>query len=166
MGKFVIHVSCEIVILGSMAYYFHSRTKQLDEQMSEKDKMMEEMKKEIDKMKEQMTHLDPKINELRYLLSAVDKSKMDVRLLLSQLHSASAPVPAPTVSPATVPVQTQLPPLPPLPDMSTLRVHFDPFVQMMEPKKDGMHIEVVEDLDKELENELQELETELKEEME
>jgi len=164
MDKFVIHVSCEIVILGSMAYYFHSRTKQLDEQMSEKDKMMEEMKKEIDKMKEQMAHVDPKINELRYLVSVVEKSKTDVKLLLSQLQSASAPAPAPPTvpaPPATVPVQ-----LPPLPDISTLRVHFDPFVQMMEPKKDGMHIEVVEDLDKELENELQELETELKEETE
>lgn len=163
--KFIIHVSCEIIILGSMVYFFNNKTKQLLAKVTQNEKDIEELKTELSVLKKQN---EPNLNEMRFLLNAMEESKKDAKNILSQLKQSKQ-----YQSQRSQPPQPPQPPPPPKPHPKPIeeeeeeekepkRVRINENVQVFsfEPKKTGVQIEVIDELDKELEDELNELVTE------
>jgi len=153
----IIHISCEVIIMGSIAYFFHSKTKQLTNQLEQTRQTIEMLQVEMQNLKKQVTQTEPNLGELKYLISSLEDVKRDARYLLNQRYQQ--PVQQPLVQ--QPPVQQQPVQQPPVQQQSDLEPVYFVSVEPKQRKKAKIEVieddEEIEDLDKELENELNEL---------
>jgi len=195
--KTIVHISCEIIVLGTMVYFFNNKTNQLLNQNKQNEKSIDDLRAEISELKKKIGSVEPNLNEMRYLIESLENVKRESRNLILQIRQMQAqqismPLQPQPLQPQPLqpqPLQPQQQPQPPLqkarqkrtppsspdssPEPSPLyaqsgkRVQIDENVLVIDfessfgPKKSTAKLEVVdeeEDLDKELESELKELE--------
>jgi hypothetical protein len=195
--KTIVHISCEIIVLGTMVYFFNNKTNQLLIQNRQNEKSIDDLRAEISELKKKIGSVEPNLNEMRYLIESLENVKRESRNLILQIRQMQAqqfsippiqPIPQPQQpslqktrqkrpsQPASPPASPPTSPptsLESSPEPSPLyvqpgkRVQIDENVLVIDfessfgPKKSTAKLEVMdeeEDLDKELESELKELE--------
>lgn len=168
--KTIIHISCEVIIIGTITYFFHTKTKKLLSQINENEKSIELLNNEMNSLKNQLIHTQSNVNELRNIVLF----QRNV-----QTKSVEKPVFYPTQNEVQisqeVPVFKKMEPeirqknvqIMEIPEEELCFKKIEPVqsrknVQIIEivqnTDKKCAQIEVLDDLDKELEDELKELE--------